>query len=323
MVTMLPLTRYLKVLIGEESMNDKNEENKLQSATSLARELKISSNDMFKKLETNGLIVRNGSFWDLTPKGIAKGGVYKKGADIDRYIAWPSSITVELDKISEVDNPDLITATAIGKGLNMSANRINSILSELGWIKKDAIKGWHITELGKMVGGIQEKHSTSGVTFVRWPETIMNNRILVDNVRQASGEVTTIKEEQSHKENDSDSTGFREKYPAQHRAKDGHQVRSKAELIIDNFLYDAKIVHACERKLPVEEDIYCDFYIPTGKVYIEYWGLEEEKYLARKKRKLEIYRKYNLNLIELFEKDVSNLDDTLPAKLLGLGIPVE
>ncbi len=304
-------------------MNDKSSVIKLKSATSLAKELNISSNDMFNKLESNGLILRNGSVWDLTPRGKSKGGVYKRSANIDRYIAWPSSITAELDKISGVDNPSLITATTIGKSFDMSATRINSILSELGWIKKDSINGWHVTGLGKMVGGVEEKHTTSGVPFVRWAATIINNRILVDNVHQASGEVTIIKEEESHKEDDPDPTGFREKFPAQHRAKDGHQVRSKAELIIDNFLYDAKIVHACERKLPVEEDIYCDFYIPTGKVYIEFWGLDEEKYLTRKKRKLEIYSKYNLNLIELFEKDVSNLDDTLPGKLRGFGITVE
>ncbi len=68
-------------------MNDKNEVIKLQSATNLAKELKISSNDMFKKLEINGLIVRNGNVWDLTPNGIYKGGANKKGAHIDRYIA--------------------------------------------------------------------------------------------------------------------------------------------------------------------------------------------------------------------------------------------
>ena len=45
--------------------------------------------------------------------------------------------------------------------------------------------------------------------------------------------------------------------------------------------------------------------------------------LVEKNKKLEIYKKYNLNLIELFEKDVSNLDDTLPAKLLEFHIPVE
>ncbi len=46
-------------------------------------------------------------------------------------------------------------------------------------------------------------------------------------------------------------------------------------MLIDNWLYMfEEIVHAAmSRKLPVEEDVYCDFYIPTGKFYIEYWGL--------------------------------------------------
>lgn len=92
-------------------------------------------------------------------------------------------------------------------------------------------------------------------------------------------------------------------------------------MLIDNWLYMAEIVHAYERKLPVEEDVYCDFYIPTGKVYIEYWGYEnEQKYLKRKKEKLEVYNKYEFNLIELKEEDVQNLDDTLPRMLLKFGV---
>lgn len=304
-------------------MNEKSEGIKKLSTTNLAKELKISLHDMFQKLVESGLIARTNSGWDLTPMGKSKGGVYKNSEKFGRYIVWPASITVELDKNREDENPGLVTATSIGKKFNMSANRINSILSELGWIKKDAIKGWHITELGKRLGGAQSKYTTSGVSFARWPETIINNEILVTSIRQASGDVSQVKEEESHNAKKSEPTEFRDKFRPEHRATDGHYVRSKAELIIDNWLYFSKIVHAYERKLPIEEDIYCDFYIPTGKVYIEYWGLDEEKYLARKKRKLEIYSKYNLNLIQLFEKDVSNLEDTLPAKLLEFGIPVE
>jgi len=122
---------------------------------------------------------------------------------------------------------------------------------------------------------------------------------------------------------EADAVEFRDKFRPEHRAQDGHYVRSKSELIIDNWLYVSKIVHAYERKLPIEEELYCDFYIPTGKVYIEYWGLQEDKYLTRKEKKLEIYKKYNLNLIQLVEKDVLNLEDTLPAKLLEFGIAIE
>lgn len=69
--------------------------------------------------------------------------------------------------------------------------------------------------------------------------------------------------------------------------------------------------------------MYCDFYIPTGKVYIEYWGSDEEKYLARKDKKLEIYKKYAFKLIQLTDKDIYNLDDILPRKLLEFGVVIE
>ncbi len=304
-------------------MDQTIEATKELSTTNLAKELTINLHEMFQKLVELGLIVRNGSSWDLTQMGKSKGGVYKKSQRFGRYIIWPASIKVELEGNSEDEKPGLVTATSIGKTFSISATRANSILSELGWIKKDTIKGWHLTELGKGWGGVESKHTGSGVSFCRWPEKIINNEILVTNIRQASGDVSPVKEEESYNITKSDSTAFRERFKAEHRAKDGHCVRSKAELIIDNTLYDYKIVHAYERKLPVEEDLYCDFYIPTGKVYIEYWGLDEEKYLANKKRKLDIYSKYSLNLIQLLEKDVSNLDDTLPAKLLDFGIGVE
>jgi hypothetical protein len=60
------------------------------------------------------------------------------------------------------------------------------------------------------------------------------------------------------------NNNFREKFEAKHRTQDGHYVRSKAEMIIDNLLYQYGLVHAYERKLPIEEDVYSDFYIPPG-----------------------------------------------------------
>lgn len=91
--------------------------------------------------------------------------------------------------------------------------------------------------------------------------------------------------------------------------------------MIDNWLYMAEIVHAYERKLPIEEEVYSDFYIPTGKVYIEFWGFDNnEKYLDRKRKKQDIYKKYNFNLIELTDNEVLNLDDILPRLLLKYGV---
>jgi len=116
---------------------------------------------------------------------------------------------------------------------------------------------------------------------------------------------------------------FREKFVANHRTTDGHMVRSKAEILIDNWLYASGIVHAYERKLPIEEEVYCDFYIPTKNIYIEYWGLENNpKYAKRKAIKKNIYKKYDFNLIELTDDDIFNLDDVLPKMLLEYGVKI-
>ena len=101
-------------------------------------------------------------------------------------------------------------------------------------------------------------------------------------------------------------------------------VRSKAEMAIDNFLYVNRVVHAFERKLPIEEDVYCDFYLPEKKIYIEYWGLENDpKYEARKKVKQGIYEQNGFTLIELTDEHIRNLDDHLPRMLLKHGVRTE
>jgi len=109
---------------------------------------------------------------------------------------------------------------------------------------------------------------------------------------------------------------FREKFPATIRAEDGHKVRSRAEQLIDNWLYHKGIVHAYERRVPIEEEVYSDFFIPIGqKVWIEFWGLNEIKYKKRREIKKSFYKKYNKILIELTDKDIEKLDDIMPIKL--------
>jgi hypothetical protein len=298
--------------------NDKIEGGRELSIPALAELIGKTPQALFQQLSEMGLIVNNNNLWELTPTGKAKGGMLK-GDKFAKYIAWPESIKTELEKGPQNTGHQTITATAIGKYFEKPADKINSILSELGLIKRD-IKGWQATELGIRLGAIQSKDRNSGVPYVRWPESILSNKYLIDSVNEAKGDTSTsipVQNEDTGK----DIVGFRDKFEAKNRTKDGHYVRSKAEIIIDNWLYEEELVHAYERKIPVEEDIYSDFYIPTGKVYIEYWGLDSDpKYSARKEKKLEIYKKYELKLIQLTDKEVQNLDDTLPRLLLEFGI---
>lgn len=110
---------------------------------------------------------------------------------------------------------------------------------------------------------------------------------------------------------------LRKKWPANVRTEDGHYVRSKAEQAVDNWLCNHGIPHAYEKRVPVPEIMYCDFFIPIGKkVYIEYWGLEgSSDYDERRNEKIRLYTENKKNLIELREKDIENLDDTLPVLL--------
>ncbi len=217
-----------------------------------------------------------------------------------------------------------INATTIGKHFNISSQRLNLILSELGWIEKN-ISGWIITKLGKTLGGIQYEHDTSGGSYVLWPDYVLENKNLKNIFKEFP---SSVEQQKENKEKEtiiisSQSENFREKFPATFRTKDGHWVRSRAEVIIDNALYDYKLAHAYERKLPIEEELYSDFFIPTENVYIEFWGMEDDpKYAERKKTKIAIYAKYDFKLIELTDQDIFNLDDHLPKKLLKFGIKV-
>jgi len=284
-------------------------QSKLISTTALAKLLGISKRELDSKFTRDKLIEKIDGAPELTALGKKIGGSYKESKQYGRYIVWPESIADAPTIEKQVETR--LTAKSLGTKFNLSANKLNSIFSELGWIKKD-IKGWRVTEQGLKQGSIQDEDHKSGVPFARWPQTIISNRALLSLIEEVKGESKVSQKKEKE---------FREKFKAEFRSTDGHFVRSKAEMLIDNWLYMAEITHAYERKLPIEEDVYCDFYIPAGKVYIEYWGYENDsKYLHRKKEKIDIYEKYGFNLIELKDKDVQNLDDIMPRLLLKYGI---
>jgi hypothetical protein len=218
----------------------------------------------------------------------------------------------------------MINPTGIASHFNSSPQKVNLILSELGFIEND-IAGWKLTRLGKENGGKQCQHDVSGKLYVLWPSTIVSNKNLVgafNGVAPNNIERATTQEHQLHSDN------FRFKYPANYRTRDGHYVRSKSEVIIDDWLYTYGLVHSYERKLPISDDVISDFYIPAGSgrpqaVFIEFWGMENEpQYKERMNKKIAIYKKNELPLIELYEADIQNIDDVLPRKLLAFKIKV-
>lgn len=280
------------------------------SASRFAKKLNVDTYELLNALKAASWIKKNeGDEWELTDNGKNNGGVAvpAKGK-LPKYIAWPEALEPEIKIILEKNAVALATVTKMAEKVNVPAQKLNLIFSELGWIEKD-IRGWVATKLGKQAGGRQRERAESGSLFVLWPESILENAVFKEAL-SGSG--------QPEEKSSGYEINFRNKFPAHFRTQDGHFVRSRAEVIIDDYLYHNQVIHAYERKVGIEEELYCDFYIPVGKkVYIEYWGKEgDEKYEARKARKIELYRKNELNLIELTDADINSLDDTLPGKLL-------
>lgn len=234
------------------------------------------------------------------------------------YTHWKATARPSTSLPAPLPQADsLLTATTLGERLNLPSRKVNSVLAELGWISKDG-NGWVATAQALALGAKQKRAPQNGTPFVVWPSTILTNTALHATVSSIQGDSTETPAAAAAPER-----SFRDRFPAQHRTTDGHWVRSKAELLIDNWLYMAGIVHAYERRLPIEEETYCDFYIPAGKVYIEYWGLEHDPaYAVRQQVKQALYRRYQLHLIEVTDDHVRNLDDCLPKLLLTYGVAV-
>lgn len=298
------------------------------STSALANELDIKSGDLFDKLKTLGWIERKNDKWALTDLGKQKGGQTRTSTKFGEFIVWPENISI--NGVKEKNKAKLINATALGKQFSISSQRFNLLLNELGWIEK-TVAGWGLTKLGKNLGGKQFEHETSGGSYVLWPDTVLQNKDLLEQFQESPKEKGVSKEANpiTSKSDTETVDDFRKKYPAEYRTKDGHYVRSKAELTIDDSLYLWGIAHAYEKKLPnTTENVYSDFHIPSGNgrpkaVYIEYWGMEnDEKYNQRKSKKIEIYNELGLSLIQLNDADIKNIEDSLQKYLLQHGIKV-
>lgn len=89
-----------------------------------------------------------------------------------------------------------------------------------------------------------------------------------------------------------------------HIAKDGHECDSFTEKIIDDWMSEKGIEHKRDVPYPGKNHFTCDFVI--GNKWIEFFGLagELKRYDLLKRRKLNLVRKYGINLIKLFPNDI-------------------
>lgn len=291
---------------------------KYLSTSALARALEIDSKQLFSQLTEKGWIYKKENQWHLTKEGKIAGGKTNYNPKFGEYVVWPEN----LDLSDSPDSIETLSSTKIGKQFGLSAQRINSIFAELGWIEKSHVGGWNVTKYGKRNGGF-EMESSNGSPYVIWNVNVLSKKSFLSSIDAATGKSYDAPSDESQSVHSTDE--FRKKHDAKYRTQDGHRVRSRAEALIDDYLYNNGVAHAYERRLPgIEDEVISDFYIPAGKVFIEFWGLEEnEAYADRKKRKLEIYAENNFNLIELNDKDIETIDDVLPRKLRKFGVRID
>ena len=157
-------------------------------------------------------------------------------------------------KFNQRNIADTFSAKEIAKKFGKNAKDVNEVLLSLGFIKK-CDNGYNVTDVGKYYGGIQNYYM--GRASVRWDERIVYNENFINEIVKV-GEISSKKEQKED---------FREKFKADYRTNDGHYVRSRAELVIANWLFAEGIAYAYEKRVPIKEDVYCDLYTKRQGLY--------------------------------------------------------
>lgn len=104
-------------------------------------------------------------------------------------------------------------------------------------------------------------------------------------------------------------------------SKDNHDCNSLAERKIDDWLYNHKIKHAKEPKYPKDKKLNPNKLMradwKVGNIFIEFFGLSGNLgYDKKSEFKRKLCKKYNIKMIEIFNRDLDNLTKKLK-KLKG------
>jgi len=104
-----------------------------------------------------------------------------------------------------------------------------------------------------------------------------------------------------------------------YKSDSGDTVKSRAELIVANWLFYRGIEFIYEKKVPTKERVISDFYLTQSEIYIEFWGLETPQYLKRKSKKIKIYKKNRLKLIQMNDDSLRDLNVFFAKEFAKLG----
>lgn len=215
---------------------------------------------------------------------------------------------------------ELLTASKIGKEIGLESRDVNSILVDINYIDRLG----HGYRVVNKKHGVQKK--VKDTPYVAWKHSLLKDEVFL---REVSLKKDFHEDEQKELKVDNTDENQAPKEPKkfdrmaygipQYRASNGMYLRSKSETILCNWCYDNYISISYEKRLPIKEEVYTDFYLNQYKIYIEVWGLNDENYLRRKAQKIKLYEENGFNLISLTEDDIKNIDDVMPLKLLEFG----
>ena len=234
-----------------------------------------------------------------------------------------------------------VTATGIAthfneasQGSGVTAQKVNRVLESLGWITRSpyATGGWNSTNAGRRFGA-SDHTAPSGAPYVKFEAPVVHQAALVRAFSElAPAQTTTANANSQHAPVASSDCkcfcgkcsiiGKSQKY----KTRDGHYVRSRGEVMIDNYLYSARVPHAYELEVHLPESdkvMVPDFVVltPKGNVYVEFWGMEgQSDYDTNTDQKKKLYEEFDLELIDVWPANLDDLDAYLSRKLAQYGV---
>lgn len=294
----------------------KEQKQRKLSTSALARHLGLPSLELFTLLKDLAWIKRGPDGWLLTGRGEFEGGSYIQSERYGRYVVWPEAI-LDHARLQSACADMVVSASSIGRACHVSGRYINHVLHELGWISP-GVKGWRVTGAGKSLGGVEIEHEETSIPYVKWPPELIGNERLRAALVHSYGAVGS---EQDKPERGDDL--FARQQLVGCAGIDGHQFQQLELAAMCNWLYFAGLTHACGRRIPGDKELYADFYLPGGNVYVEYWGEQgDSASLGEKLEKKALLEQQGLELIEISAPDIEHLDEILPRELFRHGVTV-
>ncbi len=137
----------------------------------------------------------------------------------------------------------------------------------------------------------------------------------IDSLLKSKKPINTANQEINEKQKELDEQKIKI-----YTSQDGHNLKSEMEVKIDDVLYNLFMLHCYEKSIDeiTEKRKKCDWFIPIANgegIYIEYWGMETQKYIKERKEKEELYKKYDIPYIGIEKDDPKGDTQTFKSNL--------